>query len=228
MMLHDHFLGFRFRAEFDRTPAQSRRPAAAARTVTLTVPASRETVFNFLADIESLPRWAAGFCERLELAAGRWTALTSFGDLWLELTADARAGTIDLHAAEDAGRMDPLFSVRLHDGPNGGTRICFTLLPRAGCDAECHERHCREFLLDLRGLLVRFGGGDLQATAPAHPSPDKLPGEQREGITAAEARGAEFQRAFDRSWTGLGGNLFERLRPLAGNRPERDLRTSVR
>jgi len=227
MMLFEPFLGFRFRAE-SNTPARSRRPAMEARTITLTVPAAPETVFDFIADVENLPRWAAGFCERLEISAGRWTALTSFGDLWIELAGDARAGTVDLLAAEDAGRMEPLFSVRIQPAPGAGACVVFTLLPRAGYSPECHERHYREFLLDLRGLLVRFGGGDLKAEVEASRPPAGRPDELRPGAAPAGARPEEFQRAFDRSWTGLGGSLFERLRPMTGNRTERNLSMNSR
>ena len=226
MMLHDHFMGFRFRAE-SNAPTDARGPSACARTVILTVPAAPETVFNFLADVENLPRWAAGFCERLEISAGRWTALTSFGDLWIELAADVRAGSIDLLAAEDAGLLEPLFSVRIGHAPDGGTRIRFLLEPRAGYGAECHERHYREFLLDLRGLLVRFGGGDLKAEIEASRPPAGRRHEARPEIAPAGAGAVELQRAFDRSWTGLGGSLFERLRPGAwephGEGPGREL-----
>jgi hypothetical protein len=225
MMLPDHVLGLRFLAE-TAAPSQSRAPALNARTVTLSVPASRETVFHFLADIENLPRWASGFCERLEISAGRWVALTSFGDLVLEMVADSRAGAIDLQAGEDAGHMDRLFSVRVHEGPDGGARVSFALVPRPGCDGECHERHLREFLLDLRGLLVRFGGGDLQA--PAQRSPEERWSDRRRDAEPTDLQDTGDQRALNRSWFGLDASLFERLRWGPENRARRNLKTSFR
>ena len=41
------------------------------RTIALSVAAPRDTVFNFLADIENLPKWAGSWCERLTLERGR-------------------------------------------------------------------------------------------------------------------------------------------------------------
>ena len=40
--------------------------------LTVTVSAPRDAVFNFLANIENLPKWTGAWCERLMLQRGRW------------------------------------------------------------------------------------------------------------------------------------------------------------
>ena len=95
--------------------------AAPPATVCVAAPGP-EAVFNLLADVERLPRWAGGFCERVELRRGRWLALTALGELWLEVEADPWAGTVTLRAGPEPGAE---CSVRLgvRSGPAGGTRV---------------------------------------------------------------------------------------------------------
>lgn len=167
MMLPDQFFGFRFRTELGRPPAVG-RSATSQTVVTLTVSASPDTVFNFLADIENLPRWATDFCERLEIIGGRWVALTSFGDVFVEYATDGHTWRIELHVGEEPERMNLFVSMQVDEQSDGGSSVVFLLWPMAGVDAARHARHVREFLQDLRGLLVRFGGGwmDVPGSAP--------------------------------------------------------------
>ena len=62
--------------------------------LTVTVSAPRDTVFNFLADIENLPKWAGAWCERLALQRGRWWALTSEGEQVMDMETSAGTGVI--------------------------------------------------------------------------------------------------------------------------------------
>lgn len=102
-------------------------PLSAGRTLVVTVLAPPETIFNTLADIENLPRWASGFCERVFLGRGRWMAFTSLGELFLELEADASAGEIVLHTGWEADRLQAL-RLRILPCPEGGTWIKFAFL----------------------------------------------------------------------------------------------------
>lgn len=69
-------------------------PLSLSRTTVLTVAAPFETVFNHLANIENLPRWAGDFCESLWLGREHWTALTGLGELFIVIEADAGAAEI--------------------------------------------------------------------------------------------------------------------------------------
>ncbi|HQY05870.1 MAG TPA: hypothetical protein PLQ52_07375, partial [Lacunisphaera sp.] len=73
--------------------------------LTITVSAPRDTVFNFLADIENLPRWAGAWCERLALQRGRWWALTSEGEQVMDMETSAGTGVIDLRAGMSPERF---------------------------------------------------------------------------------------------------------------------------
>lgn len=135
------------------------------RTVHLLVPAPRGTVFNFLADIENLPRWATEFCERVDLVRGRWQALTSRGELLVAAEADGITGVINLRIGPALEQMGT-FPIRVLAQP-GGTLAMFTFIQPRGLSDEDYERQYASLLVEMRGLLQRFGGGELHAPAAA-------------------------------------------------------------
>ena len=96
--------------------------AKAAPPATVCVAAAGpDAVFNLLADVERLPRWAGGFCERVELRHGRWLGLTALGELWLEVEADPWAGTVTLRAAPEPG-AECSVTLDVRKGAAGETR----------------------------------------------------------------------------------------------------------
>jgi hypothetical protein len=73
---------------------------------------TKSTVFEFLADVTNLPKWATEFAE-----SGRWDGpvykvRTSQGELIVRHDADARTGVIDIHAGPTPEQMG-LFPVRV-------------------------------------------------------------------------------------------------------------------
>lgn len=66
-------------------------------TQTITVPASSEDAFAFLADPENLPRWAVGFARGIRRDGEEWIVQTVQGEMPIRVLADAARGTIDFH-----------------------------------------------------------------------------------------------------------------------------------
>ncbi|HYC72108.1 MAG TPA: hypothetical protein VEB66_12920 [Opitutaceae bacterium] len=136
------------------------------RTLAVTVSAPRDTVFNFLADIENLPRWAGGFCERLYLERGRWRALTSQGELYCELEASAETGLIDLRLGPSIDRM-ALLPIRVLPLGVRSTLVTVAFAEPPELSAGLALRDGGEMLAELEGLVRRFGGGELHLPEPA-------------------------------------------------------------
>jgi hypothetical protein len=138
------------------------------RTLAVTVSAPRDTVFNFLADIENLPRWAGGFCERLYLERGRWKALTSQGELCCELEAGAGAGVVDLHLGPSPDRLAVLPLRVLALGARR-TLITVAFVEAPEWPAGLVQRDGGEMLAEMEGLVRRFGGGEVHLPEPELP-----------------------------------------------------------
>jgi len=125
------------------------------RTLTLTVAAPRATVFNFLADIENLPRWAGGFCEGLELHREGWWAYTALGELEVVTKVDDIAGTIDLRLGHVAG-WKIVIPVRVRSDVDGGALVSLSCAQTAGLPDEDYERLIEALLAGLRHVAGRF------------------------------------------------------------------------
>ena len=135
------------------------------RTVSVIVSAPRDTVFNFLADIENLPRWAPSLCERLYLSRGRWMALSPQGELHVDLEANNGTGVIDLRAGGASDRM-PLLPIRVVPLSLGSALATFTFVPAPEWPAGIMQCDADALAADLHALLRRFGGGELCAADP--------------------------------------------------------------
>ena len=149
-------------------PSQTNSYAMDLLTYTATLRASRDSVFNFIANIENLPRWAASFCERVDVEHGRWKGLTALGEVWLELDACRTTGAIVLHAGTSHDRLAPLPILVLKLG-EGRTLVGVTFASVAARATELVRRDPRDVAADLHGLAKRFGGEVHQPAREARP-----------------------------------------------------------
>ena len=72
-------------------------------TQTVTIEADAVLVYQFLADPETLPRWAVGFCRSIRSEGGHWIAQTAQGDVGIRYTTDPHSGVIDFHISPAPG-----------------------------------------------------------------------------------------------------------------------------
>ena len=136
-------------------------PLVSVRTIAVAVRPPRADVFNLLADVEALPRWAPEFCERIELWPRGWSALTSDGEWLVEVEADERRGTVDLRFG-DAGECRRLLPLRVVMLPGGQTVVSAVLAQWPGVDDVAFERECAVF-----GAALRRLGDEAPAARPS-------------------------------------------------------------
>ncbi|MDI1338076.1 MAG: hypothetical protein PSU94_17995 [Lacunisphaera sp.] len=136
------------------------------RTIALTVSAPRDTVFNFLADIENLPQWAGAWCERLALERGRWWALTAEGEQVVDMETSAGTGVIDLRTGPSPERLTPV-PIRVVALSPRRTLVSFIVIASPEQTEEAFTLRHDRWLTAARGLLRRFSGGELHMAEPA-------------------------------------------------------------
>jgi hypothetical protein len=95
-------------------------------TVTTVLDAPREAVFEYMAEIENLPRWATEFARELKHDAGGYRVVNGLGEFHFEIRADRDTGVIDMYAGPDAERM-AVFPTRAVGLPDGRTAYSFTM-----------------------------------------------------------------------------------------------------
>jgi len=124
-------------------------------TVTTTFGASRDEVYDYLADIEKLPEWATEFARELKLVDGRYKVVNGLGEFLFELHADADTGVIDMLAGPDEDHL-LCFPTRVVPTPTGGSAFTFTMFQAPGQPDEQFASQHASLLRELDNLVRRF------------------------------------------------------------------------
>jgi hypothetical protein len=116
--------------------------------VTTVLAAPREAVFEYMADIENLPKWATEFARELKREGDDYKVVNGLGEFYFEIQADPSTGVIDMLAGPTKDRM-AVFPTRAVPLPDGRTAYSFTMfqapdMPDELFDAQ-HRSLQREF-----------------------------------------------------------------------------------
>ena len=71
-----------------------------SRTVTTVLGAPSERVFDYLAEVENLPKWATEFARELKFEGGKTKVVNGLGEFFFSIEADRRTGVIDMYAGQ--------------------------------------------------------------------------------------------------------------------------------
>lgn len=127
-----------------------------AHTQTVTIQAHPKVVFDFVANIENLPKWAAVFCQRLRRDGSRWIVTTPGGELAIRYAADPKLGVVDMYSSPAGGAEDAAYSRVI---PNGdGSEYVFSFFQTPGISDDDFARQgaaLRKELGVLKGLLEK-------------------------------------------------------------------------
>lgn len=94
-------------------------------TETCVVNVPRDKVFEFLSNIENIPKWATKFVQKLSLVDGKYKAATPVGEVFIRLDADKKVGLIDIYAGATEKEMTPAY-MRIISLPGNSTAVMFT------------------------------------------------------------------------------------------------------
>ncbi len=94
-------------------------------TETCVVSAPIDKVFEFLSNIENIPKWATKFVKKLTLVDGKYKALTPIGETFIRFDTNQKAGLIDIYAGPTEERMTPAY-MRIISLHNNSTAVMFT------------------------------------------------------------------------------------------------------
>lgn len=121
------------------------------------VSAPRADVFEFLADMDSMPEWATEFCQSTERTPEGWVVQTEHGLLCADVTADLQTGVIDMRAGPTRDHM-ALFPIRVQSIPGGRTLVTFTFIQEPNLPDEDFAIQYQSLQIELEGLADRFDG----------------------------------------------------------------------
>ena len=107
-------------------------------TITTVLPASPDSVFAYLADIENLPQWATEFARELVRDGDDYKVVNGLGEFFFAIQADPATGVIDMYAGPVKDEM-ALFPTRVVALPDGRSAYSFTMFQAPDMPDELFE-----------------------------------------------------------------------------------------
>jgi hypothetical protein len=107
-------------------------------TVTAILPAPREEVFAYMADIRNLPEWATEFARELRRDGDDYKVVNGLGEFFFTIRADEESGVIDMFAGPAKDQL-AVFPTRVVALPGGATAYSFTMFQTPGMPDELFE-----------------------------------------------------------------------------------------
>ncbi len=124
-------------------------------TVTTVLAASRDAVFEYMADIENLPEWATEFARELKYEDGRPKVVNGLGEFYFAIEADAATGVIDMYAGPTAEELT-LFPTRVVALGKRKTAYSFTMFKSPGMPDELFESQYESLRREFDNIRGRF------------------------------------------------------------------------
>ena len=124
-------------------------------TETCVVSVSKDKVFQFLSNIENLPRWSTQFVKELIVVKGKQKAVTPIGEVFLRYETDQNAGLIDIYAGVDEQKMTPAY-LRVIPFSVNSTGVMFTFFKWDGTDDATWQIFCKWIKIEVGNIKKHF------------------------------------------------------------------------
>jgi hypothetical protein len=121
------------------------------RTATALLTAPKEKVFDYLAEIDNLPRWATEFARELKVVDGKYKVVNGLGEFFVRIDADEATGVIDFRAGPTETELG-LFPSRVVELPGGTSAYTFTMFQGPGLSDELFESQYQSLVRELDNL----------------------------------------------------------------------------
>ncbi|MDE1766895.1 MAG: hypothetical protein KGI27_11600 [Thaumarchaeota archaeon] len=124
-------------------------------TETCIVPESKDKVFQFLSDIENLPKWSTQFVKELVVVQGKQKAITPIGEVFLRYESDQKSGLIDIYAGVEEQQMTPAY-LRVIPFSANSTGVMFTFFKWDNTDDMTWKIFCKWIKIEVGNIKKRF------------------------------------------------------------------------
>lgn len=124
-------------------------------TETCVVNVPRDNVFEFLSNIENIPKWATKFVSKLKLVDNKYKALTPIGEVFIRLDVDKKAGLIDIYAGPTEDNMTPAY-MRIISLQDTSTAVMFTFFQYDSTPDAIWEIFCEWIKIEVDNIRRHF------------------------------------------------------------------------
>jgi len=125
-------------------------------TVTTVLDAPPDEVFDWMSQIENLPRWATDFARELVREGERWKVRNGLGEFYFEIRADRETGVIDMLSGPTPEEL-AVFPTRAVGLPGGRTAYTFTMFQAPDMPDELFESQHASLKREFRNIEAAFG-----------------------------------------------------------------------
>ncbi|HEX5358645.1 MAG TPA: SRPBCC family protein [Candidatus Nitrosotalea sp.] len=125
-------------------------------TETCVVNVPRDSVFEFLSNIENIPKWATKFVSKLMLVDNKYKAQTPIGDVFIRLDVDKKAGLIDIYAGPTENNMTPAYMRIISLQDDASTAVMFTFFQYDSTPDAIWEIFCEWIKIEVDNIRRHF------------------------------------------------------------------------
>ncbi len=121
------------------------------RTKTATFNAPKERVFDYISNIENLPKWATAFCRGLKKAGRDYKVVTPDGEVYFWIESDKKSGVLDMFGGPSKDSV-VCWPARVAALPDNTSLFIFTALQIPGVPDEVFETQCKSLDEEIENI----------------------------------------------------------------------------
>ncbi|TBR11276.1 MAG: hypothetical protein EPO62_02120 [Candidatus Nitrosotenuis sp.] len=124
-------------------------------TESCVVESSKTKVFDFLSDIENLPKWSTQFIQKVMLVDDKYKAVTPIGEVFLRYETDRNTGVIDIYAGPTEKQMTCAF-LRVVSFSENSSGVTFTFFQYPDVDDSIWQIFCEWIKIEVGNIKKIF------------------------------------------------------------------------
>jgi len=124
-------------------------------TESCVVESPKTKVFNFLSNIENLPKWSTQFIQKVMPVDGKYKALTPIGEVFLRYESDRNTGVIDIYAGPTEKQMTCAF-LRVVSFSENSSGVTFTFFQYPDVDDFIWQTFCEWIKIEVGNIKKIF------------------------------------------------------------------------
>ncbi|TBR25509.1 MAG: hypothetical protein EPO63_01750 [Candidatus Nitrosotenuis sp.] len=124
-------------------------------TESCVVESPKTNVFDFLSNIENLPKWSTQFIQKVMLVDDKYKALTPIGEVFLRYETDRNTGVIDIYAGPTEKQMTCAF-LRVVSFSENSSGVTFTFFQYPEVDDSIWQIFCEWIKVEVGNIKKIF------------------------------------------------------------------------
>ncbi len=124
-------------------------------TESCVVEAPKTKVFDFLSNIENLPKWSTKFIQKVILVDDKYKAVTPIGEVFLQYKTDRNTGVIDIYAGPTEKQMTCAF-LRVVSFSENSSGVTFTFFQYPDVDDSIWQIFCEWIKIEVVNIKKMF------------------------------------------------------------------------